>query len=46
MVLAGLLMSTMLCMAEVASHFSEPDEVYLFSRAAFGRLIGLHVGWF
>jgi len=47
MILAGLLMSViMLCMAEVASQFSEAGGVYLYSRAAFGRLIGLQVGWF
>jgi amino acid transporter len=47
MIVAGLLMSIiMLCMAEVASQFSEAGGVYLYSRAAFGRLIGLQVGWF
>ena len=47
MILAGLLMSViMLCMAEVASQFSDAGGVYLYSRAAFGRLIGLQVGWF
>ena len=47
MILAGLLMSgIMLCVAEVGSQFSEPGGVYLYSRTAFGRFIGLQVGWF
>jgi len=36
----------MLCMAEVASQFSEPGGPYLYVRSAFGRLLGAQVGWF
>ena len=33
-------------MAEVASQFSEPGGAYLYARTAFGRFVGLQVGWF
>jgi basic amino acid/polyamine antiporter, APA family len=33
------------CYAEVASQFSETGGTYLYLRRAFGRLIGLQVGW-
>jgi amino acid transporter len=47
MLIAGLLMGViMLCFAEVGSQFSEPGGVYLYSRSAFGKLVGLQVGWF
>src|SRR5438270_9751972 len=32
--------------AEVASQFSEPGGMYLYARTAFGRFVGLQVGWF
>lgn len=32
--------------AEVASQFSEPGGPYLYVRAAFGRFLGLQIGWF
>ena len=32
--------------AEVASQFSEPGGAYLYSRSAFGRFVGMQVGWF
>jgi basic amino acid/polyamine antiporter, APA family len=35
----------MACFAEVASHFTETGGPYLYAREAFGRLIGLEVGW-
>lgn len=35
----------MMCFAEVASQFSEAGGPYLYARSAFGRLIGLVVGW-
>jgi amino acid transporter len=38
----GILMA---CFAEVASQFSQPGGPYLYARAAFGRLIGVEVGW-
>lgn len=46
-VLAGGAMAViMLCMAEVASQFSEPGGPYLYVRGAFGRLAGAEVAWF
>jgi len=36
----------MLCMAEVASQFSEPGGPYLYVRTAFGRFLGTQVAWF
>jgi basic amino acid/polyamine antiporter, APA family len=33
------------CFAEVASYFSEAGGPYLYARTAFGRLVGLVVGW-
>ena len=36
----------MLCMAEVASQFSEPGGPYLYLRTAFGRFAGTQVAWF
>jgi len=33
------------CFAEVSSRFSEAGGPYLYARAAFGRLIGILVGW-
>jgi amino acid transporter len=35
----------MACFAEVSSYFSETGGPYLYARAAFGRLIGIEVGW-
>src|SRR3954452_13521667 len=31
---------------EVASQFSEAGGLYLYARTAFGRFVGLQVGWF
>src|SRR5215470_5473756 len=36
----------MACFAEVASQFSEPGGPYCYVRAAFGRFLGIQVGWF
>jgi amino acid transporter len=33
------------CFAEVASQFREAGGPYLYARTAFGRLVGLQVGW-
>jgi basic amino acid/polyamine antiporter, APA family len=33
------------CYAEVASQFTETGGTYLYVRRAFGRLLGLQVGW-
>ena len=47
MLLAGLGMGIMMaCFAEVASQFSEPGGAYLYSRTAFGRFVGMQIGWF
>jgi amino acid transporter len=45
-VLAGVGMGVIIaCYAEVASQFTETGGTYLYLRRAFGRLIGLQVGW-
>lgn len=47
MIVAGLLMSVVvLCFMEVGSRFSEQGGVYLYSRTAFGKWVGLQVAWF
>ena len=44
--LAGMAMGVIIaCYAEVASQFTETGGTYLYLRHAFGRLIGLQVGW-
>jgi basic amino acid/polyamine antiporter, APA family len=44
--LAGVGMGVIIaCYAEVASQFSETGGTYLYLRHAFGRVIGLQVGW-
>jgi len=35
----------MACFAEVASRFSEAGGPYLYARAAFGRFLGIEMGW-
>ena len=35
----------MACVAEVASQFSEPGGPYLYVRTAFGRFLGMQIGW-
>ncbi len=35
----------MACFAEVASYFSDAGGPYLYSRVAFGRLLGIETGW-
>jgi len=45
-VIAGAAMGViMACFAEVASQFSEAGGPYLYARTAFGRLVGILVGW-
>jgi basic amino acid/polyamine antiporter, APA family len=45
-VIAGVAVGiVMACFAEVASQFSEAGGPYLYARKAFGRLIGILVGW-
>lgn len=47
MILAGLAIGLMMaCFAEVASRFTEPGGAYLYTRTAFGRFVGMQVGWF
>ena len=47
MIVAAVAMAViMLPIAEVASQFSEPGGMYLYSRRTFGRLVGLQIGWF
>src|SRR5215472_894739 len=38
----GLIMA---CFAEVASRFIDSGGPYLYARAAFGRFLGLEMGW-
>src|SRR5689334_11336126 len=35
----------MACFAEVASYFTEAGGPYLYARVAFGRLMGIEMGW-
>ncbi|GAC1428405.1 MAG: APC family permease [Terriglobales bacterium] len=35
----------MACFAEVASQFTQAGGPYLYARAAFGRLVGIEMGW-
>jgi basic amino acid/polyamine antiporter, APA family len=47
MVFAALGMAIIMsAITEVASQFSEPGGPYLYVRRAFGRFLGLQVGWF
>ena len=39
---AGVIMA---CFAEVASQFTQAGGPYLYARAAFGRFVGIEVGW-
>jgi amino acid transporter len=43
---AGLgILTIMLCVAEVASRFTEAGGPYLYAREAFGRTVGFQAGW-
>src|ERR1700757_280864 len=33
------------CLAEVASYFQEAGGPYLYAREAFGRFVGIQIGW-
>ncbi len=47
MIFAALGMAViMACIAEVASQFSESGGPYLYVRTAFGRFVGMQIGWF
>ncbi|HVO61460.1 MAG TPA: APC family permease [Terriglobales bacterium] len=41
-VLIGIIMASF---AEVASHFTQAGGPYLYARVAFGRLVGIEMGW-
>lgn len=44
--LAGLaLVPVVLCFAEVGSRFDRTGGAYLYTRTAFGPVVGFHVGW-
>lgn len=46
MVLAGCAVALLvLCFAEAASYFDQPGGAYLYTREAFGSLVGFEVGW-
>lgn len=47
MLLGSLLVGIIILpITEVASQFSEAGGLYLYARTAFGRFVGLQVGWF
>jgi len=47
MLLAAVGMAViMACLTEIASQFSESGGPYLYVRTAFGRFMGMQVGWF
>ncbi len=44
--IAGAIIAVvMACFAEVASYFTQAGGPYLYARAAFGRLVGIEIGW-
>jgi APA family basic amino acid/polyamine antiporter len=44
--LAGLaVLLLVLCFAEAASYFDRPGSAYVYTREAFGSLVGFEVGW-
>jgi amino acid transporter len=45
-VLAGVaVLLLVLCFAEAASYFDRPGSAYVYTREAFGELVGFEVGW-
>lgn len=45
-VLAGFaVLLLVLCFAEASGHFDRPGGAYLYTRSAFGDLVGFEVGW-
>lgn len=45
-ILAGFaVLLLVLCFAEAATHFDRPGSAYLYTREAFGELVGFEVGW-
>lgn len=45
LIAGGAMAIIMGCFAEVGSQFSEAGGPYLYARTAFGRLVGIVVGW-
>jgi amino acid transporter len=44
--LAGLAVTLLvLCFAEASSYFDQPGGAYLYTRTAFGEIVGFEVGW-
>jgi amino acid transporter len=41
----GAVLLLVLCFAEASSYFDRPGGAYLYTRSAFGELIGFEVGW-
>jgi basic amino acid/polyamine antiporter, APA family len=41
----GVVGIIMACFAEVASHFTQAGGPYLYARVAFGRMLGIQMGW-
>src|SRR5918997_6207929 len=45
-VLAGLaVLLLVLCFAEASSYFDQPGGAYLYTKSAFGEVVGFEVGW-
>src|SRR5947208_1947483 len=45
-VLAGIaVLLLVLCFAEAGSYFDRPGSAYVYTREAFGDLVGFEVGW-
>lgn len=42
---AGAVLLVVLCFAEASSHFDRTGGAYLYTREAFGGLVGFEVGW-
>jgi APA family basic amino acid/polyamine antiporter len=45
LIAGGAMGMIMACFAEVASRFTQTGGPYLYSRVAFGRLVGIEMGW-
>ena len=45
LIAAAIVAVIMACFAEVASRFGESGGPYLYARAAFGRFVGIEMGW-
>jgi amino acid transporter len=45
LIAAAIVAAIMACFAEVASRFGESGGPYLYARVAFGRFVGIAMGW-